>query len=401
MTKNDDKRVPALRFKGFNDDWAQRKLKNLVSFSKGKGYTKNDLLSNGTPILLYGMLYTNYLERYSNFFTYAKANLKSVYSTKHEVVMPDSGETSVDIARASWVDKPGVILGGGLIILKPKDIIFPGFLAYSLTYGKNHKDIASKAQGKSVVHIHSKDLANLKFFFPKNIVTQRKICNLLEEVNTYISLQQRKLKQYQLIKKWLCSVVFNDTVHDDANILFSNRVKANQLFESISKKGFKDLPVLSASQEKGMVFRDDISKNITYTNSNLNNYKLVSPGNFVVHLRSFQGGFSYSNKIGIASPAYTIFEFKDNIKYDSIFWKEKFKSYNFIQLLKKVTYGVRDGRSISFSDFLSLYLTFPDIEIQKKIGKCFKALDNQISDQQCIIQQLKQLKQFLLQNMFI
>ena len=124
-------------------------------------------------------------------------------------------------------------------------------------------------------------------------------------------------------------------------------------------------------------------------------------GNFVVHLRSFQGGFSYSNKIGIASPAYTIFEFKDNIKYDSIFWKEKFKSYNFIQLLKKVTYGVRDGRSISFSDFLSLYLTFPDIEIQKKIGKCFKALDNQISDQQCIIQQLKQLKQFLLQNMFI
>ena len=230
---------------------------------------------------------------------------------------------------------------------------------------------------------------------------QKKIGKIISQIDTLLSLQQRKLKQYQLIKKWLCSVVFNDTVHDDANILFSNRVKANQLFESISKKGFKDLPVLSASQEKGMVFRDDISKNITYTNSNLNNYKLVSPGNFVVHLRSFQGGFSYSNKIGIASPAYTIFEFKDNIKYDSIFWKEKFKSYNFIQLLKKVTYGVRDGRSISFSDFLSLYLTFPDIEIQKKIGKCFKALDNQISDQQCIIQQLKQLKQFLLQNMFI
>ena len=230
---------------------------------------------------------------------------------------------------------------------------------------------------------------------------QKKIGKIISQIDTLLSLQQRKLKQYQLIKKWLCSVVFNDTVHDDANILFSNRVKANQLFESISKKGFKDLPVLSASQEKGMVFRDDISKNITYTNSNLNNYKLVFPRNFVVHLRSFQGGFSYSDKIGITSPAYTIFGFKDNIKYDPIFWKEKFKSYNFIQLLKKVTYGVRDGRSISFSDFLSLYLTFPDIEIQKKIGKCFKALDNQISDQQCIIQQLKQLKQFLLQNMFI
>lgn len=302
------------------------------------------------------------------------------------------------IGRTGLLTFPSTI-NQALAAISPNPLINSNFLLQLL-----NKNIYTwrrvAASSRKDPNITKKDIENQKFDFP-SLFEQEKISKLISLIDKLITLQQRKLKQYQLIKKWLCSVVFNDTVHDDANILFSNRVKANQLFESISKKGFKDLPVLSASQEKGMVFRDDISKNITYTNSNLNNYKLVSPGNFVVHLRSFQGGFSYSNKIGIASPAYTIFEFKDNIKYDSIFWKEKFKSYNFIQLLKKVTYGVRDGRSISFSDFLSLYLAFPDIEIQKKIGKCFKALDNQISDQQCIIQQLKQLKQFLLQNMFI
>ena len=84
-----------------------------------------------------------------------------------------------------------------------------------------------------------------------------------------------------------------------------------------------------------------------------------------------------------------------------MYWKEKFKSYNFIQLLKKVTYGVRDGRSISFSDFLSLYLTFPDIEIQNKIGSALSKLDTRISDQKKIIKKLENIKQFLLQNMFI
>ena len=375
MTKNDDKRIPALRFKGFNDDWAQHKLRNILIVNSGKDY--KELNKGNVPVYGTG----GYM----------------MISVDHAL----SHKDAVGIGRKGSINKPQYLKApfwtvDTLFFMTTKENNNLEFI-YSLSQTINWKKYDESTGLPSL----SKNTINNISIKTPSYFEQKKIGKIISQIDTLLSLQQRKLKQYQLIKKWLCSVVFNDTVHDDANILFSNRVKANQLFESISKKGFKDLPVLSASQEKGMVFRDDISKNITYTNSNLNNYKLVSPGNFVVHLRSFQGGFSYSNKIGIASPAYTIFEFKDNIKYDSIFWKEKFKSYNFIQLLKKVTYGVRDGRSISFSDFLSLYLTFPDIEIQKKIGKCFKALDNQISDQQCIIQQLKQLKQFLLQNMFI
>ena len=378
--------------------WAQQELKDLVSFYSGLTYHPEDIKSTGVFVIRSSNIKHGQLVNADNVYVDPKS-VNSTYVRKKDIIVVVRNGSRNLIGKHAQVhnDISKSVIGAFMTGIRSNNNDFISALFDSDKFRKEiHKNL-----GATINQITTGEFKKMIFPTPQTLNEKEKIGNLISQINSLVSLQQRKLKQYQLIKKWLCSVVFNDTVHDDTNILFSNRVKANQLFESISKKGFKDLPVLSASQEKGMVFRDDISKNITYTNSNLNNYKLVFPRNFVVHLRSFQGGFSYSDKIGITSPAYTIFGFKDNIKYDPIFWKEKFKSYNFIQLLKKVTYGVRDGRSISFSDFLSLYLTFPDIEIQKKIGKCFKALDNQTSDQQCIIQQLKQLKQFLLQNMFI
>ena len=279
-----------------------------------------------------------------------------------------------------------------------------------LNHNKELLNIYLKAYYQ-VIHWHGIEGSTIKRLYNKNILAtsifvpdkkeQYELGRLIKKAEKIISLQQRKLENYLLIKKKLSNIFFNDRIVNKNDLLFEHRVKANQIFISYSKKGFSHLPVLSASQDKGMIFRKDESKNILYTHDNLTNYKLVEPDNFVVHLRSFQAGFAYSDKTGIASPAYTIFKFKNNVAYNSVYWKEKFKSYNFIQLLKKITYGVRDGRSISFSDFLSLYLTFPDIKLQNKIGNVLSKLDTQISDQKEIIKKLENIKQFLLQNMFI
>ncbi|KRM98050.1 type i restriction-modification system, specificity subunit s [Lactobacillus taiwanensis DSM 21401] len=265
----------------------------------------------------------------------------------------------------------------------------------------NFKREIHKNLGATINQITTGELKRMNFYIPSLTSEQNYLGNLMKVLDKLITLQQRKLENYLLIKKKLSNIFFNDKIVNKNDLLFEHRVKANQLFISYSKKGLSHLPVLSASQNKGMVFRKDESKNILYTHDNLTNYKLVEPDDFVVHLRSFQGGFAYSDKTGIASPAYTIFKFKNNVAYNSVYWKEKFKSYNFIQLLKKITYGVRDGRSISFSDFLSLYLTFPDIKLQNKIGNVLSKLDTQISDQKEIIKKLENIKQFLLQNMFI
>lgn len=268
-------------------------------------------------------------------------------------------------------------------------------------YKEIYKRATEGARNHGLLNISPQDFFELNLSIPNNRIEQERISKILKLLSLLITLQQRKLENYLLTKKKLSNIFFNDRIVNKNDLLFEHRVKANQLFISYSKKGFSHLPVLSASQNKGMVFRKDESKNILYTHDNLTNYKLVEPDDFVVHLRSFQGGFAYSDKTGIASPAYTIFKFKNNVAYNSVYWKEKFKSYNFIQLLKKITYGVRDGRSISFSDFLSLYLTFPDIKLQNKIGNVLSKLDTQISDQKEIIKKLENIKQFLLQDMFI
>ncbi len=171
--------------------------------------------------------------------------------------------------------------------------------------------------------------------------------------------------------------------------------------DSKSNKDFPELIVLSATQDKGMIPRSSTGIDIKYEKKNLRGYKKVEPGDFIVHLRSFQGGFAYSDLTGIVSPAYTVFTFKQPEMFNNYFWKEKFTSYNFIQLLKKVTYGVRDGRSISYSDFLTLNEKFPVKVEQTKIADLFKIIDNLITLQQRKLEQLMQLKKAMLQQLFV
>lgn len=170
--------------------------------------------------------------------------------------------------------------------------------------------------------------------------------------------------------------------------------------DSKSNKDFPELIVLSATQDKGMIPRSSTGIDIKYEKKNLRGYKKVEPGDFIVHLRSFQGGFAYSDLTGIVSPAYTVFTFKQPEMFNNYFWKEKFTSYNFIQLLKKVTYGVRDGRSISYSDFLTLNEKFPVKVEQTKIADLFKIIDNLITLQQRKLEILIKLKRsFLTKSM--
>ena len=176
--------------------------------------------------------------------------------------------------------------------------------------------------------------------------------------------------------------------------------KAGEIFKSVSDKGYTDLPVLSASQELGMILRDEIGIDIKYDESSIKNYKRVKPGQFVIHLRSFQGGFAWSDIEGITSPAYTILDYQETEEHCSKFWKIVLTSPMFITRLETVTYGIRDGRSISFTDFSTLNLNVPSIAEQQKIGEYFSKLDNLITLHQRKCEQLKELKKFMLQNMF-
>ena len=187
----DGGRVPAIRFAEFSDEWEQQMTADLAEYSKGAGYSKSDLTEDGTPIVLYGRLYTKYQFLIDDIDTFAVAKNGSVFSKGGEVIIPASGETAEDIARAAVIAKPGVLLGGDLNILRPIEQVNPAFLAIALSNGKPQGELAKKAQGKSVVHIHNSDIQEITISFPKRN-EQDQIVDFFLRIDNLIALHQRK-----------------------------------------------------------------------------------------------------------------------------------------------------------------------------------------------------------------
>ena len=207
MFPKDGEVVPEIRFKGFTDAWEQRKVGDIAEFSKGVGYSKGDLRETGTPIILYGRLYTNYQFFLGEIYTFATPKDGSVYSKGNEVIIPASGETAEDIARASAVEKSGILLGGDLNVLRPFKFINPLFLSLTISNGEPHKNLAKRAQGKSVVHIHNSDIQDVSILFPSRL-EQDRIVSVFRKLDNLITLHQRKLDKLKNIKKSMLDNMF-------------------------------------------------------------------------------------------------------------------------------------------------------------------------------------------------
>ena len=172
------------------------------------------------------------------------------------------------------------------------------------------------------------------------------------------------------------------------------------LFKVISEKNknYEFSTVLSASQNEGMVLRDSLGIDIKFEEDSIKTYKIVRNGDYVAHLRSFQGGFAFSDKTGVCSPAYTILRPSETISYG--FLKPYFMSRKFIDSLRIVTYGIRDGKSISVEEWLKLYTCIPKKNEQQKISKFLKLIDNRIETQKKIIEKYESLIKGITDKLF-
>ena len=178
------------------------------------------------------------------------------------------------------------------------------------------------------------------------------------------------------------------------------KFRNDSLFNVVSEKnkGKQITSVLSASQTDGMVSRDSLGIDIKFEEDSIKNYKIVHEGDYVIHLRSFQGGFAFSDRVGVCSPAYTILRPTQQISYG--FLKPFFMSNKFIDSLRLVTYGIRDGKSISVEEWLKLNTNLPSVEEQKKISIFLSLLDDRIATQIKIIEDLKKLKSAIRAKVF-
>ena len=174
--------------------------------------------------------------------------------------------------------------------------------------------------------------------------------------------------------------------------------KFGNVFEEYSEKNHEELPPLTIIQGKGTILRDESDRNLIYDKAGLKNYKLVNKNDFILHLRSFEGGLEVANSKGIVSPAYHIFH-GENV--DTGFYYPFFRSKFFISvLLKPHVYGIRDGKSIDVDGMKTIQIPYPKIEEQQAIGNYFKSLDNLITLHQRKCETLQKLKKSMLQKMF-
>ena len=178
-------------------------------------------------------------------------------------------------------------------------------------------------------------------------------------------------------------------------------VHGNRLFESISNKNHNsDLPILAITQDQGAVPRDQIEYNVTVTDKSLSNYKVVEVGDFIISLRSFQGGIEYSRFKGICSPAYiTLRKRKECIS--ELYYKYYFKTWKYIQSLNRNLEGIRDGKMISYSQFSSIKIPYPCLfKEQQKIADCLSSIDKLIDAESRKLKALEKYKKGLMQKLF-
>ena len=175
--------------------------------------------------------------------------------------------------------------------------------------------------------------------------------------------------------------------------------KAEELFQNITDKNHPDETVLTIIQGKGTLPREQAGRNIHYDDASLSNYKKVEQGDFIIHLRSFEGGLEMANEAGIVSPAYTILRCKrphSSLFYDAYFHTDEFINHN----LSKSVEGIRDGRQISYEAFKWLGIPYCEPTEQEKISNLFAALNERIAKQRDLVESLKKYKRGLLSNAF-
>ena len=397
------------------DAWEQRKLDNVAEFSKGRGYSKGDLIELGTPIILYGRLYTNYETSISDVDTYVEAKDGSVYSRGGEVIVPASGESAEDIARAATVDKSGILLGGDLNVVMPNEDINSGFLAISISNGNPQRELAKRAQGKSVVHIHNEEIRNLRVPFPIK-VEQNKIVEYFFNLDHLITLHQRKCEETKSLKKYMLQKMFPENGKCVPKIRFSGfsdaweQRKLGEIYGSIGNAFVGTATPYYVEQGHFYLESNNVKDGQINHNSEIfindefyekQKDKWLHSGDVVMVQSGHVGHAAVIPKELNNTAAHALIMFRNpKEEIEPYFLNYEYQTDKVKKKIENITTG-NTIKHILASDMQEFVVDVPKYEEQKVIASYFSHLDHLITLHQHKCDELQKLKKFMLQNMFV
>ena len=386
---NDKRLVPELRFPEFKKDWGKNVLRAIIkTITPPKKLQTTEYHKKG--------LYPIIDQSQSFICGFSDDESALLNKEKEDVVIFGDHTCILKLVNFTFIQG-----ADGIKIFKSSnpsivrtDYIYQFLSAYPISI-KEYKRYYS-------------ELKEIIVCYSCNIIEQEKIVECLSSIDEEINAIKEKVEQLKGHKKGLMQKLFPIVGNFVPELRFPEFKKANEwdfingcnLFASIVDKNHNsELPILAITQAKGAVPRELIDYKVIVSDNSIKNYKIVEKGDFIISLRSFQGGIEYSNYRGLCSPAYIVLRKKIDVACNN-FYRYYFKSANYILDLNRNIEGIRDGKMISYLQFSNIKHPFPSPAEQQKIAECLSSIDELISLYENKVTLLEQHKKGLMQRLF-
>jgi len=339
--------------------WQTKTIDDLCEFSNGHGFGPRDWAEAGIPIIRIQNL------NGETDFNYFQGKPEPEWLVEPGTILfAWAGTRGVSFGPTIWNGPQGV-LNQHIFRVQSRQGVERKWLYLALRGATDR--IERKAHGfkSTLLHVGKKDITRQLIQVPP-LPEQRKISDILATWDMALEKLDSLIVAKERCKKALLHQLLTGEKRLKGCAVKISMKHASELFANRSERNTSRLPVLSVTQDQGVVLRSGMERKITHDQGNTHTYKVVNEGDYVISLRSFQGGLEYSAHNGAVSPAYHVIY--PIVQIAPSFYRHYFKSVDFIGRLATAVIGIRDGKQVNYQDFGFLKLPYPDIETQKSIG---------------------------------
>ena len=410
------KKKPEIRFKGFTDDWEQRKLGDMgTTFSGLSGKTKKDFGCGDAKFITYMNVYTNAI---SDIGMTEKVGIDNKQHTVHygDIMFTTSSETPEEVGMSSvWLgNEENIYLNSFCFGFRPTEILNSHYMAYMLRSDATRKNIIYLAQGISRYNISKNRVMDIEVPIT-TLHEQDTIGSYFDKLDHLITLHQRKLNKLKKVKKSMLEKMFPQNGEMEPQIRFCGfnstweQRKLGEYLDVSNQKNQRGVydkkDVLSVSGNFGIVNQIEFQGR-SFAGVSVANYGVVETGDVVYTkspLKSNPYGIIKANKgkAGIVSTLYAVYKPKDNADSTFIqtYFEQDTRMNNYMHPL--VNKGAKNDMKVSAENALKGEVIFSKIEEQKQISVFFERLDNLITLHQRKLEKLKKIKKAMLEKMFV
>ncbi|MEQ3470607.1 restriction endonuclease subunit S [Staphylococcus aureus] len=410
MSNTQTKNVPELRFPGFEGEWEEKKVGELLEFKNGLNKGK-EYFGSGSSIVNFKDVFNNRSLNTNNLTGKVNVNSKELknYSVeKGDVFFTRTSEVIGEIGYPSVIlnDPENTVFSGFVLRGRPKsgiDLINNNFKRYVFFTNSFRKEMITKSSMTTRALTSGSAINKMKVIYPVSAKEQRKIGDFFSKLDRQIELEKQKLELLQQQKKGYMQKIFSQELRfkdeNSEDYPHWENSKIEKYLKERNERSDKG-QMLSVTINSGIIKFSELDRKDN-SSKDKSNYKVVRKNDIAYNsMRMWQGASGRSNYNGIVSPAYTVLYPTQNTS--SLFIGYKFKTHRMIHKFKINSQGLTsDTWNLKYKQLKNINIDIPVLEEQEKIGDFFKKMDILISKQKIKIEILEKEKQSFLQKMFL